>query len=121
MRVPSLAFQGSFSSGFSGKSRRPRQRMRFASTDKSADLAPTAKEGLKKVDKLPRYAVLVGHYTNADITAFYDFEMMKSGLMATRNSFISSDLETSFNRVKLPTDNIRKKRNEDHVTEVLLG
>ena len=72
-------------------------------------------EGLKRVDKLPRYAVLVGHYTKADITAFYDFESMKGGLMAIRNSFISSDMERSFNQVELPTDNQRKKRNKDHV------
>jgi hypothetical protein len=72
-------------------------------------------EGLKRVDKLPRYAVLVGHYTKADVTAFFDFDQMKGGLMAIRNSFISSDYERDFNRIELPTDNVRKKRNHDHV------
>ena len=73
------------------------------------------REGIKKAGKLPKYAVLVGHYTKADVTAFFDFGEMKGGLMAIRNSFISNDHERSFNRVELPTDNVRKKKKDDHV------
>ena len=73
------------------------------------------KEGFKHVENLPKYAVLVGHFTKADVTAFFDFDQMKNGLMAIRNSFISNDHERNFNRVELPTDNLRKKRNDDHV------
>ena len=73
------------------------------------------REGLKHVNKLPKYAVLVGHYTKADVTAFHDFETMKGGLMAIRNSFISNDHERSFNRVELPRGGNKKRKKDDGV------
>ena len=60
-------------------------------------------QGLKQkgIKELPKYAVLVGHYTRADVTAFFDFHEMKEGLMAVRNSFISNNQEAKYNRVEL--------------------
>ena len=54
------------------------------------------KEGFKHVENLPKYAVLVGHFTKADVTAFFDFDQMKRYKKLSPNKFEKSQI---FNQV----------------------